>query len=124
MRHNIDGGKALPRERRLQRPAHQVGKRACAGVFEGFLGLVHGAALCQSMSMTLAGETAGAKRRVRRVPAIPKPGPKPERLLDWYDRERRDLPWRAAPGRRADPYRVWLSEIMLQQTRVETVVRY
>jgi A/G-specific adenine glycosylase len=74
--------------------------------------------------MTLAGETAGAKRRVKRDPAIPKPGPKPERLLAWYDRERRDLPWRAPPGRRADPYRVWLSEIMLQQTRVETVVRY
>ncbi|GAB5468540.1 MAG: A/G-specific adenine glycosylase [Rhodospirillales bacterium] len=37
-------------------------------------------------------------------------------LLLWYDRERRDLPWRAAPGVRPDPYRVWLSEIMLQQT--------
>jgi A/G-specific adenine glycosylase len=37
-------------------------------------------------------------------------------LLDWYDRHRRDLPWRAAPGETPDPYRVWLSEIMLQQT--------
>jgi A/G-specific adenine glycosylase len=45
-------------------------------------------------------------------------------LLLWYGRERRVLPWRAAPGERADPYRVWLSEIMLQQTRVETVIRY
>jgi A/G-specific adenine glycosylase len=45
-------------------------------------------------------------------------------LLDWYDRERRDLPWRAAPGRKADPYRVWLSEIMLQQTTVKAVVPY
>ena len=44
-----------------------------------------------------------------------------DRLLAWYDRERRDLPWRAAPGERADPYRVWLSEIMLQQTTVEAV---
>ncbi|MDP6952429.1 MAG: A/G-specific adenine glycosylase [Alphaproteobacteria bacterium] len=45
-------------------------------------------------------------------------------LLAWYDRERRDLPWRAAPGERADPYRVWLSEIMLQQTTVAAVIPY
>jgi A/G-specific adenine glycosylase len=45
-------------------------------------------------------------------------------LLGWYDRHRRTLPWRAAPGRRADPYRVWLSEIMLQQTTVVTVGPY
>ncbi len=45
-------------------------------------------------------------------------------LLGWYDRHRRALPWRAAPGRRADPYRVWLSEIMLQQTTVVTVGPY
>ena len=45
-------------------------------------------------------------------------------VLDWYDRERRDLPWRARKGRKADPYRVWLSEIMLQQTQVATVVPY
>lgn len=42
-------------------------------------------------------------------------------LLDWYDAHRRALPWRAAPGKRADPYAVWLSEIMLQQTTVATV---
>lgn len=45
-------------------------------------------------------------------------------LLAWYDRERRDLPWRTRPGETADPYRVWLSEIMLQQTRTETVRPY
>jgi A/G-specific adenine glycosylase len=45
-------------------------------------------------------------------------------LLAWYDRHRRDLPWRAAPGARPDPYRVWLSEIMLQQTTVVTVAPY
>ncbi|MGD9669135.1 MAG: A/G-specific adenine glycosylase [Hyphomicrobiaceae bacterium] len=45
-------------------------------------------------------------------------------LLDWYDRERRDLPWRAPPGRRADPYKVWLSEIMLQQTTIKAVIPY
>jgi A/G-specific adenine glycosylase len=48
----------------------------------------------------------------------------PDRLLAWYDRHRRDLPWRARPGERADPYAVWLSEIMLQQTTVATVGRY
>src|SRR5712691_4781454 len=45
-------------------------------------------------------------------------------LLAWYDRHRRDLPWRAPPGRRPDPYLVWLSEIMLQQTTVATVGPY
>ncbi|HEX3884219.1 MAG TPA: A/G-specific adenine glycosylase [Stellaceae bacterium] len=50
--------------------------------------------------------------------------PDPDALLDWYDRHRRDLPWRAPPGRRPDPYRVWLSEIMLQQTTVYTVGPY
>jgi len=45
-------------------------------------------------------------------------------LLAWYDRHRRDLPWRSAPGERADPYHVWLSEIMLQQTTVAAVGPY
>ncbi len=44
-----------------------------------------------------------------------------ERLLAWYDKHRRVLPWRARPGRRADPYAVWLSEVMLQQTTVAAV---
>jgi A/G-specific adenine glycosylase len=48
----------------------------------------------------------------------------PNALLAWYDRHRRDLPWRARPGEPADPYRVWLSEIMLQQTTVATVGAY
>lgn len=42
-------------------------------------------------------------------------------LLAWYERHRRDLPWRAPPGVRADPYRVLVSEVMLQQTTVATV---
>jgi A/G-specific adenine glycosylase len=50
--------------------------------------------------------------------------PNPAELLAWYDRQRRDLPWRAPPSTRPDPYHVWLSEIMLQQTTVATVVRY
>jgi A/G-specific adenine glycosylase len=45
-------------------------------------------------------------------------------LLAWYDRHRRDLPWRARPGESADPYRVWLSEIMLQQTTVKSAAPY
>ncbi len=45
-------------------------------------------------------------------------------LLAWYDKHRRDLPWRARPGETADPYRVWLSEIMLQQTTVTAVAPY
>lgn len=44
-----------------------------------------------------------------------------ERLLGWYDGHARALPWRAVAGEVADPYRVWLSEIMLQQTTVATV---
>ncbi len=43
-----------------------------------------------------------------------------ELLLSWFDRHRRDLPWR----RTSDPYRIWLSEVMLQQTRVETVLPF
>ena len=47
-----------------------------------------------------------------------------KKLLAWYDRHRRDLPWRARPGTRPDPYRVWLSEIMLQQTTVAAAKGY
>src|SRR5258708_29545446 len=46
------------------------------------------------------------------------------RLLAWYDRHRRPLPWRAPAGDRTEPYLVWLSEIMLQQTTVATVGDY
>jgi A/G-specific adenine glycosylase len=49
---------------------------------------------------------------------------RPALLLAWYDRHRRRLPWRALPGVRPDPYRVWLSEIMLQQTTVKAVGPY
>ncbi len=57
------------------------------------------------------------------------PRPDPQALLDWYDRHARALPWRVGPaarlrGERPDPYRVWLSEIMLQQTTVATVRDY
>jgi A/G-specific adenine glycosylase len=45
-------------------------------------------------------------------------------LLAWYDRHRRRLPWRAGRGETPDPYRVWLSEVMLQQTTVAAVKAY
>ncbi len=51
---------------------------------------------------------------------LPVPGEVSRRLLAWYDREKRRLPWRGHP----DAYAVWVSEIMLQQTRVETVIPY
>jgi A/G-specific adenine glycosylase len=52
-----------------------------------------------------------------------KPDALPAQLLAWYDRHARDLPWRVSPadraaGKRPDPYRIWLSEIMLQQTTI------
>lgn len=57
------------------------------------------------------------------------PGGHAAALLDWYDRCARDLPWRVGPAERAcgvrpDPYHVWLSEIMLQQTTVRSAWRY
>jgi len=53
----------------------------------------------------------------------------PAAVLAWYDRHARDLPWRIGPadrarGVRSDPYRVWLSEVMLQQTTIATVRSY
>ena len=47
-----------------------------------------------------------------------------EALLCWYAVDKRRLPWRAEGGARADPYRVWLSEVMLQQTTVAAVKPY
>ena len=55
------------------------------------------------------------------MPRIIKLGNK---LLSWYDGQHRKLPWRALPGQLAQPYQVWLSEIMLQQTVVKTVIPY
>jgi A/G-specific adenine glycosylase len=80
-----------------------------------------------------------ARIKQKRLAPLPKPPPQggrehtklaslaapdPEVLLQWYDRHRRVLPWRARKGERADPYRVWLSEIMLQQTTVKAVAPY
>lgn len=60
-----------------------------------------------------------------RLPSRKKaPVPEAAELLAWYDKHARVLPWRARPGHRSDPYRVWLSEIMLQQTTVRAVAPY
>lgn len=53
----------------------------------------------------------------------------PSQLLEWYDRHAREMPWRVSPadrrkGVRPDPYRIWLSEVMLQQTTVAAVKDY
>ena len=55
--------------------------------------------------------------------------PDPEELLEWYDAHAREMPWRVGPAARAagvqpDPYRIWLSEVMLQQTTVAAVRDY
>ncbi len=65
--------------------------------------------------------TTAAQKRAQRAAA---PSPDAADLLAWYDRHRRVLPWRALPGEPADPYRVWLSEVMLQQTTVPAVMGY
>jgi A/G-specific adenine glycosylase len=66
---------------------------------------------------SLAQEQASARRTGLGAPEA-------SAVLAWYDRHRRDLPWRAKPGETPDPYHVWLSEIMLQQTTVRGVIPY
>jgi A/G-specific adenine glycosylase len=78
--------------------------------------------------MTVAARKPARKKATGVVRAIPrrdrKPGPQAADLLAWYDRHRRILPWRARRGETAEPYGVWLSEIMLQQTTVKAVAPY
>jgi A/G-specific adenine glycosylase len=64
---------------------------------------------------------SSASKRLERFDAA---AARPALLLAWYDSHRRKLPWRPLPGEAADPYRVWLSEIMLQQTGVKWVAPY
>jgi A/G-specific adenine glycosylase len=73
--------------------------------------------------MSLSGAAVGRKKASHADRDEAAPG-RPALLLDWYDRHRRRLPWRPLQGEKADPYRVWLSEIMLQQTGVKTVGPY
>jgi A/G-specific adenine glycosylase len=62
--------------------------------------------------------------KIRRREVASEAPDRPALLLAWYDRHRRVLPWRPPAGHRADPYAVWLSEIMLQQTTVKAVGPY
>ena len=73
--------------------------------------------------MTLSGAAVKRKQVSSLDDDVAAPA-RPALLLEWYDRHRRKLPWRPLPGERVDPYSVWLSEIMLQQTGVKTVVPY
>jgi A/G-specific adenine glycosylase len=72
--------------------------------------VAHGARHVKSLVMP---RTSGLAAK----PTLPKAQ---KALLDWYRRERRELPWRETQ----DPYRIWVSEIMLQQTRVAAVIEY
>ncbi len=73
--------------------------------------------------MTLTA-TAATRKKARSLDQAEPPAARPVLLLSWYDRHRRVLPWRPPKGVRAEPYAVWLSEIMLQQTGVKTVGPY
>jgi A/G-specific adenine glycosylase len=68
-------------------------------------------------SLTASGTKVKANARAAKSPAA-------RQLLAWYDQHRRILPWRALAGETPDPYRVWLSEVMLQQTTVGAVAPY
>ncbi len=108
---------ALPLEGIGQWLADQIGK-APGGLRTSGGALVHIAGLCHIDWMTtLAARKVARKRREEAQPSA-------AALLAWYDRHRRVLPWRAKQGEASDPYRVWLSEIMLQQTTVKTVGPY
>jgi len=78
--------------------------------------------MAASMATTTLAAKATGRQRAEGHAAVS--SPQPTALLAWYDRHRRKLPWRAPPGQRGDPYRVWLSEIMLQQTTVKAVAPY
>ncbi len=72
---------------------------------------------------------AKPKRAAKRKPSPPAEASLADDLIHWYERHHRRLPWRVGPrerrrGVRPDPYRVWLSEIMLQQTTVKAVAPY
>ena len=108
-------GEALLGEGVAERLVQNVRERARIR----FAGLVHAARLCHigrhdASSWRCRGESARRRARARKAP-ICSPG-----TTAIGGR----LPWRARPARRADPYRVWLSEIMLQQTTVKAVAPY
>lgn len=87
----------------------------------------HKAALALLLILPFPGPCGGRgvrlalERNLRHRNCVP---PSASALLAWYDRHHRTLPWRAIGTQRADPYHVWLSEIMLQQTTVASVIPY
>src|SRR5207247_5731950 len=81
----------------------------------GAPGLVHGRWLCQIGAMSLA---VKSRRKKTKEPAA-RPAPDPALLLQWYDRHRRVLPWRARAGEAADPSRVWPSDSMRRPSTVQ-----
>ena len=94
--------------------AGEVDARSAAG----------GASFAQSEEEYAPSLTLPRRRGRGRTERVATPSPDPADLLAWYDRHRRALPWRARGRAKADPYAVWLSEIMLQQTTVKTVGPY
>jgi A/G-specific adenine glycosylase len=75
--------------------------------------------------MPVAAKRAARQRgKAAAIPPSPQITVSAAALLVWYDRHRRVLPWRVVAPAQPDPYRVWLSEIMLQQTTVKTVAPY
>jgi A/G-specific adenine glycosylase len=83
--------------------------------------LTHQPGMTLYEGMTVSG---AARKKTSAVDGAPAATDRPALLLAWYDRHRRKLPWRPPAGERAEAYRVWLSEIMLQQTGVKTVGPY
>jgi A/G-specific adenine glycosylase len=81
------------------------------------------------MPVKLAKPRSTAKRNRRASPDVSDKAALSNDLIHWYERHHRRLPWRVGPkerqrGVRPDPYRVWLSEVMLQQTTVKAVAPY
>ena len=96
----------LAKSARGERRANEIAEK-CAERRGGSAGFSHGASATSVWDMS--------DRLDRRGPAL-KPQDISRAALAWWDVNRRDLPWRAPAGEPAEPYRVWLSEILLQQT--------
>ncbi len=122
--HQFGRGKTLATER----VADDLGGKIAQGLGERASALVPGAMLCHRFTATVGAMSVAAKapgqKAARGRKAVDLPAARSAALLAWYDRHRRALPWRAPPGERSDAYRVWLSEMMLQQTTVKAVAPY
>ena len=90
-------------------------RQAPSGLSRGAAGFAHGVGQVKAGLMADSLDRARAALKRRGVAAD---------ALSWWDRHRRDLPWRARPGERPDPYRVWLSEVLLQQTTAAGAAPY